>query len=61
MWGGVRDNYACYLLLTVLKVRGVFSRLDFRRPPSPLFDPSREAHFLEQRLVIEPTIADKMS
>ena len=31
------------------------SRLDFRRPPGPVCDPPRGAHFPEQRLVIEPT------
>ena len=43
-------------------------RLDFRRPPGPVFDPSRRgrvrvrvwgrggAHFPEQRLVIEPSV-----
>ena len=41
-------------------------RLDFRRPPGPVFDPSRRGrvrvrvwggtHFPEQRLVIEPSV-----
>ena len=44
-------------------------RLDFRRPPGPVFDPSRRgrvrvrvwgggggAHFPEQRLIIEPSV-----
>ena len=42
------------------KWRGVFSTLDFRRPPSPVFDPSREGS-VSQTAASYRSIANKMS